>query len=170
MGKKVNVKPILTVACYLLALGAAPVHAESSSEGVLTQKQLEAAKELMDTSRNIALILNLDLTEQENEEFWPLYEEYRKKIGTVRERKLLLVDEYAARYRDDSVDDEFADRAIKDSVKIQIETAKIRDKYWRKFRLIIPVKKAARFYQLENKMDAEVEYILAGGVPLVETE
>jgi len=82
----------------------------------------------------------------------------------------LLINEYAARYRDDRVDDEFADRAIEDLIKIQIDTAKIRDKYWKKFRRIIPATKAARFYQLENKMDAEVEYILAGGVPLIETK
>ena len=60
--------------------------------------------------------------------------------------------------------------SIKDLIKIQIDTAKIRSKYWKKFRRIIPVQKAARFYQLENKMDAEVEYVLAGGVPLIETK
>jgi hypothetical protein len=153
-----------------MALSTAPAKADSHAEGVLSQKQIQAAKELMDTSRNFALILNLDFTEEENEEFWPLYDEYREEIRGVRERKLSLIDEYAARYGNDTVDDEFADRAIKDSIKIQIDTAKIRDKYWKKFRRIIPATKAARFYQLENKMDAEVEYILAGGVPLIETK
>ena len=59
--------------------------------------------------------------------------------------------------------------AIKDALEIQLDTVKIRQKYWKKFRRIVPAKKAARFYQLENKMDAEVEYVLAGGIPLVET-
>jgi hypothetical protein len=160
----------MTLIAFLMALSTAPAKADSHAEGVLSQKQIQAAKELMDTSRNFALILNLDFTEEENEEFWPLYDEYREEIRGVRERKLSLIDEYAARYGNDTVDDEFADRAIKDSIKIQIDTAKIRDKYWKKFRRIIPATKAARFYQLENKMDAEVEYILAGGVPLIETK
>ncbi len=165
-----NIKTIVTLTLFLLVLGVAPVNAESSTDGVLSQKQIEAAKELMDTSRNFALMINLDFTPEENDKFWPLYEEYRQKIRGVRERKLSLIDEYAGRYRDDKVDDEFADRAIKGLIKIQIDTAKIRGKYWKKFRRIIPVTKAARFYQLENKMDAEVEYILAGGVPLIETK
>ena len=165
-----SIKSFLILPFFMLALGVASVNAETSTDGVLSQKEITAAKELMDTSRNIALIINLDFTAEENDKFWPLYEEYRQKIHGVRERKLSLIDEYAARYRDDTVDDEFADRAIKDLIKIQIDTAKIRDKYWKKFRRIIPATKAARFYQLENKMDAEVEYILAGGVPLIETK
>ena len=165
-----SIKSFLILPFFMLALGVAPVNAETSTDGVLSQKEITAAKELMDTSRNIALIINLDFTAEENDKFWPLYEEYRQKIGGVRERKLLLINEYAARYRDDTVDDEFADRAIEDLIKIQIDTAKIRGKYWKKFRRIIPATKAARFYQLENKMDAEVEYILAGGVPLIETK
>ncbi len=165
-----TIKTIVILTLFMLALGVAPVNADSATDGVLSQKEITAAKELMDTTRNIALIINLDFTVEENEKFWPLYEEYRQKIRGVREHKLSLIDEYAGRYRDDTVDDEFADRAIKDLIKIQIDTAKIRDKYWKKFRRIIPATKAARFYQLENKMDAEVEYILAGGVPLIETK
>ena len=45
----------------------------------------------------------------------------------------------------------------------------MRRKYWKKFRRIVPATKAARFYQLETKMDAEVDYVLAGGTPLIET-
>ncbi len=165
-----SIKSFWILPFFMLALGVAPVKAESSTDGVLTQKQITAAKELMKTSRNFALIINLEFTAEENDKFWPLYEEYRQKITGVRERKLSLIDEYAARYQDDTVGDEFADRAIKDLIKIQIDTAKIRSRYWKKFRRIIPVQKAARFYQLENKMDAEVEYVLAGGVPLIETK
>ncbi len=165
-----NIKTLLTLTLFILTLGVAPGNADSGTDGVLSQKEITAAKKLMDTSRNIALGINLDFTAEENDKFWPLYEEYRQKIRGVRERKLSLIDEYAARYRDDTVDDEFADRAITDFIKVQIDTAKIRDKYWKKFRRIIPATKAARFYQLENKMDAEIDYVLAGGVPLIKTK
>ena len=165
-----NLKPFLTLTSFMLAFGVAPVNADSATDGVLSQKEITAAKELMDTRRNMAVIINMEFSAEENEKFWPLYEEYRQKVRSVRERKLSLIDAYAARYRAGTVDDEFADKAIRDSIKIQRDTAKIRDRYWKKFRRIIPATKAARFYQLENKMDAEVDYVLAGGVPLVETK
>ncbi len=101
-----SIKSFLILPFFMLALGVAPVNAETSTDGVLSQKEITAAKELMDTSRNIALIINLDFTAEENDKFWPLYEEYRQKIRGVRARELLLIDEYAGRLRDDTVDDE----------------------------------------------------------------
>jgi len=165
-----NIKIFLTLPVFMLTLGGTTVKADSHMEAVLTQKEIAAAKELVETKRNMAVIVNLDLSEDESAEFWPLYEEYRQKVHSVRERKLSLIHDYATRYRADTVDDEFADKAIKDALKIQIDTAKIRQKYWKKFQRIIPATKAARFYQLENKMDAEIDYVLAGGVPLIETK
>ena len=45
---------------------------------------------------------------------------------------------------------------------MQMETVKIRQKFWKKFRRIMPATRAARFYQLENKMDTEIDFVLAG--------
>lgn len=135
----------------------------------MSPEDVKAARELIDTERDMSLIINLDLTPEESKEFWPLYEEYRQKVRNVRGRKVSLIEAYAERYRAGTVDDEFAEMAIKDALKIQLETVKIRQKYWKKFRRIIPAKKAARFYQLENKMDTEIDFVLSGGVPLVES-
>ena len=152
----------------LLLLTAAPLAYAQASGDALSQKELQAAKELVETERNMQLIINLEFTEEENEAFWPLYDEYRAKLRSIRERKLSLIQDYADRYWAGTVDNEFADSAIKEALKIQADTVKLRQKYWKKFRRIVPATKAARFYQLENKMDAEVDYVLAGGVPLVE--
>ena len=163
----INNKTSLILATLMLVLVVA-ANAQVSAEAVMSPQQLEAAKELVDTKRDMTLIINLDLTPEESTTFWPLYEEYRQKIRSVRGRKLSLIEAYAERYRAGTVDDEFAESAIKDALKIQLETVKIRQKYWKKFRRIVPAMKAARFYQLENKMDAEIDFVLAGGVPLVE--
>ena len=79
-----------------------------------------------------------------------------------------MIESYAERYRAANVDDEFAEMAIKDALKIQLDTVKTRQKYWKKFRRIVPATKAARFYQLEHKMDMEIDFVLAGGIPLIE--
>jgi len=164
-----SIKTSLILASFLLVLGVPSANAQSSGDAVMNEKQLQAAKELVETERNMQLIINLEFSPEQNEKFWPLYEEYRQKVRSVRERKLSLIQSYAERYWAGTVDDEFAEMAIKDLLKIQLETVKIRQKYWKKFRRILPATKAARFYQLENKMDAEVDYVLAGGVPLVES-
>ena len=162
-------KTSLFLAAFMLALSATEANAQISSEGVMSPEDVKAARELVETERDMSLIINLDLTPEESKKFWPLYEEYRQKVRNVRGRKVSLIEAYADRYRAGTVDDEFAEMAIKDALKIQLETVKIRQKYWKKFRRIIPAKKAARFYQLENKMDTEIDFVLSGGVPLVES-
>ena len=164
-----NSKTSLILATFILLLGATSASAQSSSEAVLSPQELQAAKELVETERDMSVIINLDLTPKESEVFWPLYEEYRQKIRTVRERRVSLIEAYGQRYRAGTVDDDFAEMAIKDALKIQLDTVKIRQKYWKKFRRIIPATKAARFYQLENKMDTEIDFVLSGGIPLVES-
>lgn len=164
-----NIRIFLTLASLVLVLTTTTANAQSSNDAVMSPQEIQLAKELVDTERDMAQIISLDLTEEESEAFWPLYEEYRHKVKAVRERKLSLIEAYAERYRAGTVDDEFAEMAIKDSLRIQLETVKIRQKYWKKFRRIVPATKAARFYQLENKMDTEVDFVLSGGIPLVET-
>ncbi len=158
---------VLSALALALCLCAPPSNAQS--EGLLSQKEIAAAKESVERKRNFVVIANLDLTDEEGKAFWPLYDEYRIKIREVRIRRLQLIQDYAERYNADNVDDAFAESAIKEFLDIQADTVKVRRKYWKKFRRIIPATKAARFYQLETKMDAEVDYVLAGGTPLVET-
>jgi len=153
----------------VLAVASLLCSAPASAQGLIGQKEIAAAKELVERKRNFVVISNLDLTEEEGKAFWPLYEEYRLKIREVRLRRLELIQDYADRYNADTVDDAFADSAIKEFLDIQADTVKLRKKYWKKFRRIIPATKAARFYQLENKMDAELDYVMAGGTPLIET-
>lgn len=165
-----NSKTSVILALVLIVTGATAANAQSSNDALMSPEELQAAKEFVDRERDMALNANLDLTEQESEAFWPLYEEYRQKIRSVRGRKLTLIEAYAEQYRAGIVDGEFAEMAVKDWLKIQLETVKIRQRYWKKFRRILPATKAARFYQLENKMDAEIDFVLAGGVPLIEDD
>ena len=159
-----------TIAVVMLALVLAFSVSTSEAEGLLSQKDIAAAKELVERKRNFVVIANLDLTDEEGKKFWPLYDEYRIKIREVRIRRLELIEAYAERYNADNVDDAFAESAIKEFLDIQADTVKVRKRYWKKFRRIIPATKAARFYQLENKMDAEIDYVMAGGTPLMETK
>ena len=169
-----KIKTILTLLLFMPAFLAAPAFAgahataaAAEAEGILSAKEIAAARELVETKRDMTVIANLDLTPIESEKFWPLYDEYRQKIRAIRGQRLNMIEAYAERYNAGTVDDEFANQAVKDFLNMQIDTGKTRKRYWRKFTRIIPATKAARFYQLENKMDAELDFVIAGGVPLV---
>jgi hypothetical protein len=53
-------------------------------------------------------------------------------------------------------------------LKIQSEELALKRTYVERLRKVLPEKKVARFFQLENKLDAALLYNLAGSVPMIE--
>jgi hypothetical protein len=55
-----------------------------------------------------------------------------------------------------------------DYLSVEEDRAKVRRSYLPGIAKTLPGKKVARFYQIENKMDAVLRYDLAEGIPVVE--
>ena len=77
-----------------------------------------------------------------------------------------MITDYAANYG--SMTDELAKQLLDDSVKYRERQIKLQKKYIRKFRSVLPEIKVTRFFQLENKINAIVDYDLAAQIPLME--
>ena len=54
------------------------------------------------------------------------------------------------------------------SIGIQKDAVKLMESYLPKFRMALGDKKTARFYQLENKIDAVINFGLASNIPLAQ--
>ena len=111
---------------------------------------------------------DLDLTEQELAAFWPVYQEYLARLALIRNRKATLISRFLDAYRQGEFTDEFAEWLIRENFEIKHSWAGLQEDFVPRFREVLPVQKVARFYQLENKMDAEVDAQLAIAVPLIE--
>jgi hypothetical protein len=61
-----------------------------------------------------------------------------------------------------------ANQVIDDYLQIQADILNIKKEYLTEFRNALPARKAARFYQLENKMDLGLESQLSMIVPLID--
>jgi len=76
-----------------------------------------------------------------------------------------LIGDYARGFG--SLTDEQAKSMAKDYFAIEKDRLRVRKKYFKKFRKIVGDKKAVRFLQVENKMDAIVRFGLAEEIPLM---
>ena len=63
--------------------------------------------------------------------------------------------------------DETAGKLLTEMMSLQGERVKLQEKYVPEFQKVLPMTKVARFYQIENKLRAIVEYDLAAQIPLV---
>ena len=63
---------------------------------------------------------------------------------------------------------EFAERLLEESFDIATQFDKTRQSHVRKFKKVLPVIKVVRLYQIENKLDAVLNFQLAAKIPLVQ--
>jgi len=75
------------------------------------------------------------------------------------------VQEYAANYQ--NVSDATARKLTEDYLAAQADRVKLLQSHLPKFRAVLPEKKVARYYQLENKAYAIVLFDLMKQIPLV---
>jgi hypothetical protein len=107
----------------------------------------------------------MQLTESEANAFWPVYQAYQAELG-IRDREIKLIEKFAANY--ESMSDDAAKNLLEDSLSIDSDHQKLRQSYLSKIQGVLSDKKVARYYQLESKIDAVLEYEMAKRIPLVQ--
>ena len=156
---------ILATLCAMILAPAAQAQVNEEFADITTQ--VEAARTLMRTDRKLLIMQEMSLTSAEAEKFWPLYEKYMNEITSVNDLRVKLVTDYAANY--ENLSDDMADALLEDFFDWNGQVVKTRKKYVKRFKKIVPATKVMRFFQLENKLDAIVNFNVASQVPLIQT-
>jgi len=125
----------------------------------------EDAREVIQTERRTIVSNGLALSELEARAFWPIYDRYMADMKSAGDLRVKVISEYTASY--DSLSDDTAEWLITNYLKYQEKSLAVRKDYLRKFRKVLPEVKLARFYQIENKIDAITNFVLAQAIPLV---
>jgi len=126
---------------------------------------MEIVKEKIRSDKKLLVATNMQLTESEANAFWPVYDAYQAELAKLRDREIKLIDNFAGSY--ETMSDDVAKKLLEDSLSIDSDHQKLRQSYLAKFRGVLSDKKVARYYQLESKIDAVMEYELARRIPLV---
>jgi hypothetical protein len=124
--------------------------------------------EKIKADKKLLVAENMQLSEAEARKFWPIYDEYQNELFILRMRSLKLIDTYAENYK--SMTNDMAKKLLDEYLTIERLRQKAREAYLPKFRKVLPEIKVARYYQIENKIGAVVNYELAKQIPLVKTD
>ena len=127
---------------------------------------LAEARELLKSGRKDLVRVELHLTESEAAAFWPIYEQYRDDIESVRDRQAKMISTYMEAYWKQELNEELAKHVLDEHFAVNSALFKVEKKYLRRFQKVLPASKAVRFYQLNSKLDAEIDVALAGLIPL----
>jgi len=132
------------------------------------QNTNEIVRESLRADKKALVATNLDLTKKEAEAFWPIYDRYQKELFEVQSRLFEVIAEYASTV--DTMTDERAKDLVERYLAVEEDRAKIRRSYLSPISGVLPGLKVARFYQIENKIDAVVRFEAAAEIPLVKAQ
>ena len=154
-------KRVVVVMMIVACLSLFPVYLLAQTQA----DEEELVKSLLQTGKKAIIIDNMGFTEDESKAFWPVYNEFQQAKQKLNERTIKVLKEYMAAY--ESLSNEKAEALIKEYIAIEKERADLKSAFLPKFNKVLPVKKVARYYQIENKLEAIIKYELAKEIPLV---
>lgn len=124
--------------------------------------------EKVKADKKLLVAQNMQLTEAEAKAFWPIYEKYQEELFLIRGRTIMLISNYADAY--DTMDNKTAKKLLNDFVAIETLRLKLIKAYIPKFQKVLSDVKAARYIQIENKINAGIYFELAARIPLMQVK
>ena len=117
-------------------------------------------------NKKAVIAVNLNLTDEEAAKFWPVYDEYQGELNGVNDRLIKIVQEYTDGLK--AMTDAKALELTGQYLQVEEDRAKLRRTFLPKIEKTLPGRKVARFYQIENKIDAITRYELASHIPVID--
>jgi hypothetical protein len=128
-------------------------------------QQIQMLRQDLRAQRKQIIAANMNLTSAEAEKFWPVYNEYVAELMKINNAKYAVIKEYA---QSETLSDDQVDTLAKRWLGVDQSVTQLRLKYLPIFRNVLPAKSAARFFQLDRRVQMMIDLQLASSLPLVE--
>ncbi len=130
---------VFFISCFMLSLNA-----QDKPEG----KNRNKMKARMEAQKIAFFTQELDLSSEEAQNFWPVYNQYYKEMETLKKDR--------RKDRDVVLSDAEASAELENMIKIERQHIDIKEKYISKLKNVLPVQKVAKLYRLEHRFKREM--------------
>ncbi len=153
-----------TVLFLLMAFSLPLAAAGHGNENI----DMEILKQKVEADKKLLVAGNMNLTKTEAKAFWPIYDEYQTDLQKINKSKLDVILRYADAYNKGAVSDTTAKGLLSEYLDIEQSIIEMKKAYMNRLSRVIPAAKAARYIQIENKISAVENFVLADQIPLVD--
>ena len=108
---------------------------------------------------------NMPLTESEAVKFWAAYQRYSDELNEINNEKFAMLHSYAQNWRSMSNDDAMI--FMRRWLELDEKAVQLRSKYLPLIRDALPGKKAATFFQLDERISMMINLEFASQLPLL---
>jgi Spy/CpxP family protein refolding chaperone len=131
----------------------------------LTDTDIQLLRSDIQKGKNDIIAHTMQFTDTESAAFWPVYRDYARDQQALAGERLQLITDYAKNI--DTMDDAKARDMVQRMMNIEDKTLNLREDYWPKFMKALGAKRAAKFYQVDNRLTMMVNIQLASEIPLI---
>jgi hypothetical protein len=131
----------------------------------ITDADIKLLREDLQSKKNQVIANTMMFDDKEAAVFWPIYKEYAAAQHLIAQKRLALITDYAQNL--DKMDDAKAHDLTNRWFATEDETQALRKQYFPRFEKALGAKRAAKFYQVDNRLSQMVDIQLASQIPLI---
>jgi Spy/CpxP family protein refolding chaperone len=154
-------KLILATALAVTLVGARPASAQDPVD-----EDIKLFRKDLRSMRKQIIAANMNLSDKEAEQFWPLFERYTQELVAKQDEKYALLKQYAQDYL--TMTDTEAEKYIRGRASVDQAILQVRLKYFPLFQKVLSGKSTALFFQLDWRLGLIMDLQLASQTPLIE--
>jgi hypothetical protein len=144
--------------------GSAQTPSNNSAQSA-TDKDIDLLRKDVRSQKRQLIASNLQLTDQEAEQFWPLYDQYTADLVKINDAKYSSIKEFAASYS--TLTDDQATVLVRKMLSVDQAVAELRLRYIPIFNNVIPGRKTAVFFQLDRRLVMLIDLQIASQIPMI---
>ena len=122
----------------------------AAQDGPMMQRRMER----IETMRIGYFTKHLELSSKEAQNFWPVYNEFQASMEKLKAERRARLEEVKMNFS------EMSDAEIEKVVDAEIEFRQreldLRKKFHSKFKAVLPIRKVAKLYKIENEFKMEI--------------
>ncbi len=145
-----------------LALGAQVMHVTVTP---LSDSDIKLIRQDIQSAKNTIIKDTMQFTQPESTAFWPVYNDYAGEQRAIAEKRFAVIVDYVQHV--DTLTDAEANDLTQRLLQSESDSQALREKYLPKFQAAIGAKRAAKFYQVDNRLTMILNVQLASQIPLI---
>lgn len=155
---------ILIVVILFSAIGLFSQTVEVSAKP-LTDSDIAALRQDLTKNKMDLISMSMGLTKPESDVFWPVYREYANEQNAINAKRLDIIHEYARAL--ENLDSAKAHDLTVRLMSVDSDLVSLKQRYLPKFEAALGGKRAAKFYQIENRLTLLINLQWASEIPLI---
>jgi hypothetical protein len=131
----------------------------------LSDSDIQLLRSDVQAGKNEIISATMQFSDAESPAFWPVYRDFARDQHAIGDDRVALILDYAKNY--DGMDDTKAKDMVQRLINIEDRTLNLREDYWPKFMKALGAKRAAKFYQVDNRLNLIINLQLSANIPLI---